>query len=113
MSFIFKTVFWLSLAMILIPEEARLGGHDTTSVDQVDLEFEFQAATRAVWAWAGDAMETCEDKPQACKAAADLWVTAWKTVGEIAEAATAPGKGDATDSSHDNKVAQKLAENRP
>lgn len=113
MSFIFKTIFWLSLAMILIPEEARLGGRDTTAVDQVDLEFEFQAATRAVWAWAGDAMDTCEDKPQTCKAAADLWVTAWKVVGEIAEASAAPGKADATDSALDRIEAQKLAENRP
>jgi hypothetical protein len=72
MGFIFRTVFWLSLAIVLIPPEARLGGR------------EIQSAGTALWSLGGSALNACETNPGLCKAATNLWTTTLRTTGELA-----------------------------
>ena len=84
MGFIFRTIFWLSLAIVVLPPQARLGGEDTADFRNVDLELEFHNVAFAAWAWASRASVGCDSNPQLCHAAAGLWDTTWKTVGNLA-----------------------------
>lgn len=80
MGFIFRTVFWLSVAMIVVPPQARLGGGDG-DVDwrEVDLGYELHAAAYAAWGLVADAASACDANPELCKSAASLWDTTVKT----------------------------------
>lgn len=84
MGFIFRTIFWLSLAIVVVPPQARLGGQDTADVRNVDLELEVHNAAFALWAWTSRASVACDANPQLCQAAAGLWDTTWKTAGNLA-----------------------------
>jgi hypothetical protein len=84
MSFIFRTVFWLSLAIVLIPPEVRLGGGETADFDAVDLGREIGHAGTALWSLGAAALDTCETNPGLCKATADLWATTLRTGGALA-----------------------------
>jgi len=84
MGFIFRTIFWLSLAVVVVPPQARLGGQDTADFRNVDLEQEFHNAAFAAWAWSSRASVSCAANPQLCHAAAGLWDATWKTVGNLA-----------------------------
>jgi hypothetical protein len=84
MGFIFRTIFWLSLAVVAVPPSARLGGQDTADFRNVDLEQEFHNAAFAAWAWTAQASVSCDANPQLCHAATGLWDTTWKTVGNLA-----------------------------
>jgi hypothetical protein len=73
MSFIFRTVFWLGLAMVMLPPEARLGGgDDMAEFRDLDVGLELQNAANAVLSVGNQAANVCETNPQLCKAGGDL-----------------------------------------
>mgnify|MGYP001014329518 CR=1 FL=1 len=84
MGFIFRTIFWLSLAIVVVPPQSRLGGQDTADFRNVDIEQEFHNAAFAAWSWAGNVQMNCSANPQLCHAAAGLWDASWKAVGNLA-----------------------------
>lgn len=84
MGFIFRTIFWLSLAIVVVPPQSRLGGQDTADFRNVDIEQEFHNAAFAAWAWAANLQMGCSSNPQLCQAAAGLWDASWKAVGNLA-----------------------------
>lgn len=87
MSFIFRTIFWLALAVVVVPPEARMGGHDTADFRDMDVGLELHNAAYTAWSMASASMQACNANPQLCKAATDLWQTTWQTVGELATSA--------------------------
>ena len=94
MAFLFRTIFWLSLAMVVVPPEARLGGRDTAEFRNVDMEPEFRNAAFAAWSYASALPVNCDTNPRLCHAAAGLWDTAWKTAADVG---TLPLEGSTTD----------------
>ena len=84
MGFIFRTVFWLSLAIVIVPPQARLGGDDTADFQQVDVGLELQNAGATLWSLGTAALNACETNPGLCKAGADLWNTTLNTGGALA-----------------------------
>ena len=84
MSFIFRTIFWLTLAIVVLPPQQRLGGQETADFDRVDLELELHNAAYAAWSLASNALNTCDSNPQFCRSTAELWQTAWTTAARIA-----------------------------
>lgn len=87
MSFIFRTVFWLALAMVVLPPQSRIGGRDVADFHDVDLALELHNASYTAWSLASGAMNACDTNPQLCSAAADLWQTTWTTAEKMAVAA--------------------------
>jgi hypothetical protein len=87
MGFILRTVFWLVLAMVVIPPQARLGGDDTADFRNVDLGQAVQSLTSTAWTMGGQALRTCETNPGLCKAGQDLWRTTVETAGNLADEA--------------------------
>lgn len=74
MGFIFRSAFWLVLASILVPAEARLG-HDGQAADgapKVALGDQIHDAAYAAWAFLGQVAQTCETNPDVCKAGQNL-----------------------------------------
>ena len=72
MGFIFRSVFWLSLAVVLLPPKERLGGADTADFRDVDIGFELHNAAYSLWALGSQATSVCETNPQLCQAGSDL-----------------------------------------
>ncbi len=86
MGFIFRTVFWLGLALVALPPEARLGGgDDTTTFRDLDIAKELNGAADTVRAEVAQLMRTCETNPQLCKAGADLVNTSLAAATDMAE----------------------------
>ncbi|NOT41845.1 MAG: hypothetical protein HOP13_15290 [Alphaproteobacteria bacterium] len=90
MGFIFRTVFFLSLALVALPPEARLGGGDETAeIRTADVANELVKAADIVWSSASSSarqvMATCETNPQLCEAGINLVNT---TLASAADAAT-------------------------
>jgi hypothetical protein len=84
MGFIFRTVFWLGLAMVILPPQARLGGDDTADFEQVDLGRELQNAGSTLWSLGVSALNTCDTNPGLCKAGVELWNTTVRTSTSLA-----------------------------
>lgn len=85
MTFIFRTIFWLSLAAVALPPEARLGGGDETAeIRMADLTREIANAANVVWSSAGEILSTCETNPQLCKAGIDLVNSSLATAADAA-----------------------------
>ena len=84
MGFIFRTVFWLGLAIVVIPPQARLGGGDTADFEHVDLGLELQHAGSTLWSLGASALNACETNPELCKAGVDLWNTTLRTGASFA-----------------------------
>ena len=84
MGFIFRTVFWLGLAMVVIPPQARLGGDDTADFRNVDLGRELQNLTAGAWSLGTQALQTCDTNPGLCKAGQSLWATTVETASNLA-----------------------------
>jgi hypothetical protein len=83
--FIFRTIFWLGLAMVVLPPEARLGGgSDTAEFRDIDLADEFKNATDAVWSLGSQIANTCEANPQLCEAGAGMADAALATATNVA-----------------------------
>ena len=84
MSFIFRTIFWLALAIVVLPPQQRIGGQDTADFSEIDLEFELHNATYTAWSLATNALNACDGNPELCKASTELWQTTWATVARMA-----------------------------
>jgi hypothetical protein len=101
MSFIIRSIFWLALAVVALPPEARLGGGaGEVDMHDVDLGLELHNAAYAAWAFVTQAAKACDTNPELCTAAGDLVDTAVATAtglaAEVKEnhhpaAQTAPG----------------------
>ena len=90
MSFIFRTIFWLSLALVALPPEARLGGGDETAeIRTADLANAAMNAANTVWSSMTEIASTCETNPQLCAAGIDLVNTSLATAADAANAAAA------------------------
>lgn len=84
MGFIFRTIFWLGLATVIIPPQARLGG-GAADVDwqTVDMGQEIHGAAYALWGMGVEALSACDTNPELCKAAAGLWDTTVATAANL------------------------------
>lgn len=80
MGFLFRTAFWLAVAMVILPPEARLGGDDAPSLEQLDLGATAAEARQAAWEIGQAAFNTCETNPELCKAGEALWGTTVSTL---------------------------------
>lgn len=83
MGFIFRTIFWLALALVVVPPQARLGGDEEVEWRDVDLGLELHNAAYALWGLTIDAASACETNPQLCTAAGELMDTAVKTATTV------------------------------
>jgi hypothetical protein len=84
--FIFRTIFWLGLALVALPPEARLGGgDDTAEFRNVDVVAELKTVADTAWSRAGELMSTCETNPQLCKAGVDLVNSSLAAATDVAE----------------------------
>jgi hypothetical protein len=73
MSFIVRTIFWLGLAMVMLPPEARLGsGDDAAEFRNIDLALEAHNMAYGLWSASTKITSVCETNPQLCKAGSDL-----------------------------------------
>ena len=72
MGFIFRTIFWLGLATVILPPKARLGGDGTADFRDVDISFELHNAVYGLWSLGAQAASACDTNPQLCKAGSDL-----------------------------------------
>lgn len=106
MGFIFRTIFWLGLAMVIVPPQARLGGDGDVAWQDVDVGQEVHDAAYAAWSLGVNAMSTCDTNPELCKTAASLWDTTTSTVANL----TADVNARWTE---EEAKAVKLAENEP
>ena len=85
MGFIFRSIFWLALALVALPPEARLGGGaGEVDMREVDLGEELHNAAYAAWAFVAETASSCDTNPELCKAAASLWDTTLKTAAGMA-----------------------------
>jgi hypothetical protein len=109
MGFIFRTIFWLGLALVILPPHARLGaaaGDADVTWQDIDVGQELHNAAYTAWGLGVDALSTCETNPELCKSAASLWDTT------VATAATLTAEVNARWTNADAKTV-KLAENAP
>jgi hypothetical protein len=87
MGFILRTVFWLGLAMVILPPEARLGGGDgNAAVDlrDIDMSLQLHDAAYAVWTFGTEIAGACSTNPELCKAGVNLWKATVSTTEELA-----------------------------
>jgi hypothetical protein len=89
MGFVFRTIFWLALALVVVPPQARLGGDEEVDWRDVDLDLALHDVAYALWGLTVQVGSACETNPELCKAAGDLADTAVKTAGAIASDTTA------------------------
>jgi len=83
MGFIFRTAFWLALAVVIVPPEARLGGDDTTELEQLDLKAVIDEAGHAAWAIGQNAINACDHNPKLCETGQDLVDTTFATANAV------------------------------
>jgi len=84
MGFIFRTVFWLALAIVILPPEARLGGGRTADFSDVDPNAVLGEAAESASAIGDAVLNTCESNPGLCAAGQNLLDTVGGTVETIA-----------------------------
>lgn len=73
MGFIFRTIFWLGLAIVVVPPEARLGGGDEMAeYKDIDFALELDRASATLWSLGSQLTDTCKTNPQLCEAGANL-----------------------------------------
>jgi hypothetical protein len=88
MGFIFRSVFWLALAVAILPPQARLGGDETVDMSEIDVGLELHNAAYSAWQFSTQIMSACEGNPQLCEAGARLWDTTVSTVNVLATEAS-------------------------
>ena len=84
MSFIFRSIFWLSLALVVVPPEARLGGVEEVEWRDIDLGLALHTAANAAWGIAAQTASACESNRGLCGAGTSLWNSTVSTVTELA-----------------------------
>jgi len=89
MGFVLRAVFWLGLAMVILPPEARLGGGagtDGATIDlrDIDMGLELHDAAYAVWHFGTQVAATCDTNPKLCDAGVNLWKATVTTTEDIA-----------------------------
>lgn len=112
MGFIFRTVFWLGLAMVVIPPQNRLGGDDTADFEHVNVGVELQNAASGAWAFGVSILRACDTNPELCKAGQGLAATAVDTTAKLAadvqnrrnKGVAAPHKTAAAKPHHPKKI---------
>ena len=73
MGFILRSVFWLGLASIIVPVEARLGyDGDAAQGHDVPLAERMHDAAYAAWGFAVQVGKTCDTNPSFCAAGQNL-----------------------------------------
>lgn len=90
MGFILRSVFWLTLASIIVPAEARFG-YDGSGTSRADIPVSAQLhdAAYAAWGFAVQVGETCESNPAFCEAGKNLISTVTDTGASLLEEAQA------------------------
>jgi len=83
MGFIFRTAFWLALAVVILPPEARLGGGDATELEQMDVATVIAEARETAWSIGNAAVNTCAYNPKLCAAGQDLVDTTFATANTV------------------------------
>lgn len=95
MGFVFRAVFWLALAVVILPPEARLGGDDTTELEHMDLGTAIAQAQDSAWAMGQAALNTCTHNPKLCDAGQQLVDTTFATAtGVINDVENSVRSGD-------------------
>ena len=85
MGFVLRAVFWLGLAMVILPPEARLGGSaDDVDIRDVDVGLELHNAIYSAWAMATQVASTCDTNPELCDAGTNLWKATVATTESLA-----------------------------
>ena len=83
MGFIFRTVFWLALAVVIVPPKARLGGDEATELEQMDINMALAEAKQAAWAIGDAALNTCAHNPKLCETGQQLVDTTFATANGV------------------------------
>jgi hypothetical protein len=83
MGFIFRTIFWLGLALVIVPPHARLGADGDVAWQDIDVGQELHNAAYAAWGLSVDALSACDTNPELCKTAANLWDTTVSTAANL------------------------------
>ena len=83
MGFIFRTAFWLALAVVIVPPKARLGGDEATELEQMDLNTALAEAKAAAWAIGDAALNTCTHNPKLCETGQQLVDTTFATANGV------------------------------
>src|SRR5262245_49619604 len=73
MGFLFRTAFWLALAIFILPPQARLGGEDTADFGQIDVGTTLSELGASAWDLGSRVANTCAINPKLCAAGQDLW----------------------------------------
>lgn len=81
MGFIFRAAFWLGLASILVPADARLGyeGQTADGRPPAAIGDQIHDAVYAAWGFASELAQTCETNPSLCEAGQNLASTVAET----------------------------------
>ena len=89
MGFILRSVFWLTLASIVIPVEARFGYDGNDTGRDVPLSEQMHDAAYAAWGFAVQLGNACETNPSLCTAGQNLIDTVSETSSSLLQEAEA------------------------
>ncbi len=87
MGFIFRTIFWLSAAAVILPPGSRLGGDNIAEFRDVDIELELRSAAFSAWTMVSSASQACADNPELCQSFRKLWDVSVSTASDLANQA--------------------------
>jgi len=88
MGFILRSVFWLTLASIVVPVQARFGydGQDAPKRD-ASVSEQMHDAAYAAWGFAVQLGQTCDTNPSLCAAGQNLITTVTETGSSLLQEA--------------------------
>ena len=90
MGFILRSVFWLTLASIIVPAQARLGyDANGSSGKEIPIAEQLHDAAYAAWGFAVEVGKTCESNPSVCDAGKNLITTVSDTGTSLLQEAQA------------------------
>ncbi|MBI1212903.1 MAG: hypothetical protein GC190_15685 [Alphaproteobacteria bacterium] len=90
MGFILRSVFWLTLASIIVPAEARFGyDANDASGKEVPISEQMHDTAYAAWGFAVQVGKTCDSNPALCEAGQNLISTVTNTGSSLLEEAQA------------------------
>jgi len=86
MGFILRSVFWLTLASLVVPAQMRLGYEgDATAGRDVPLSEQVHDAAYAAWGFAVEVGKTCDTNPSLCAAGQNLISTVTDTGASLVQ----------------------------